>query len=61
MYDSHMMPSQTPIMQYVRDMEQKVRTLQAAKDKIERPVFWKGFVWGAGIAAVLAWYLLHHA
>lgn len=58
-----MMPqftSQTPIMEYVRTLENKVRTLQAAQGRVGARVFLYGFFWGVGVTAPLCWYLLRH-
>ena len=55
-----MMPNLTslPIMEYVRRLETRVRTLQAARDRVERKTFWIGVLWGASLTAVIGWYLL---
>jgi hypothetical protein len=48
------------IMEYVRKLESKVLTLQAAQHRKDRKPFWIGVAWGAGIVAPLCWYLLRH-
>ena len=61
-----MMPNikTTPIMDYVRWMENRVRELLAEREANERPVFVWGFIWGAGTGAVAVsalWLLLRRA
>jgi hypothetical protein len=54
----------TPIMDYVRAMEQKCRRLETERAQLERPVFFWGMGWGfaTGVIAsfVLWWYTFHH-
>ena len=52
--------SEVPIMEYVRTLEGKVRTLQASKDRVGAWVFWRGFAWGIGVTAPVCWFLLRH-
>ena len=49
-----------PIMEYVRRMQREVLQLRAEKGRIDRKQFWLGVLWGAGVTAPVAWYLLHH-
>jgi hypothetical protein len=46
-------------MQYVRDLEGKVRKYQLQQGRIDRIVWLCGFLVGAGVAGLVFWFLVH--
>ena len=53
-----------PIMEYVLQMQRRVRELEAQRDRLERPVFWWGVAWGlvggCAIGGYIVAVVLHH-